>query len=518
MPPTTAPPEFEIKLELPPEAVVRLPGDRVFVRAKRSVRSKKLVSVYFDDGLKLHKRGLSLRVRRDGRRYIQTLKADDGRLFERGEWEMPIAGKSPELEALRGTPVEPLLGKKLWTRLRPIFETRLHRKIYKLTTTACEVELAVEHGEIDTGRRAFPICEAELELRRGDKAGLLELAQAFARSSSAEFAVKSKAQRGYELIDGTIGAAARTDTPQIVKGMPAAAAFQRIGQSCLRQIVANKNAVLKKRADGIHQMRIGLRRFRAALSLFADILPRDEAEKVKMQLRWLAGELKSARELDVLLAQVVSPIEQRGSPAIGINGLSRELHRERRDAVKRAVEAVGSPRFREMTLDIAGWLEVGRWTNSTDPLLRERLAESIDVAARAQLDRRSKKLRKRGRSLSQLDANQRHRLRIQAKKLRYATEFFETLFTGQGDQKRRKAFGVAVRELQDSLGDLNDIAVHGDRTTAIAENSAARSTEPLQRAFAAGLVMGHEGAREAAVLARAERAYKRFRRARNFWN
>jgi CHAD domain-containing protein len=171
-----------------------------------------------------------------------------------------------------------------------------------------------------------------------------------------------------------------------------------------------------------------------------------------------------------------------------------------------------------MTLDIAGWLAVGHWSNSTDPLLRERREESIDVAARAQLDRRSKKLRKHGRLLSELDANQRHRLRIQAKKLRYATEFFETLFTGPRDQKRRKAFVVAVRELQDSLGDLNDIAVHENRTTAMAKASAARSTEPLQRAFAAGLVMGHEGARQAAVLARAERAYKRFRRATIFWN
>jgi CHAD domain-containing protein len=52
---------------------------------------------------------------------------------------------------------------------------------------------------------------------------------------------------------------------------------------------------------------------------------------------------------------------------------------------------------------------------------------------------RWRKVHKKGKALAQLDATSRHKLRIQAKKLRYAAEFFASLFSTKRALKRRYA-------------------------------------------------------------------------------
>ena len=85
------------------------------------------MSVYFDtDKHKLRKKGLMLRVRRIGDRYIQTIKATGkSGLFERDEWENDIASADPDLDLARGTALEPLVGGKFRRQLKPMFETRV---------------------------------------------------------------------------------------------------------------------------------------------------------------------------------------------------------------------------------------------------------------------------------------------------------------------------------------------------------------------------------------------------------
>ena len=512
----TSPIEIEIKLELPsarPLRIAELPAVR---QASRTVRSEQLVSVYFDtDRLKLAHHGATLRVRRVGRQHVQTIKTGNG-LFERGEWEAPVASDHPDLKAARRTPIKSLLTKKAREQLHAVFETRVRRRTYLLRTKAADIALAIDRGEIDTGKSKLPLYEMELELKRGDRAELFELARTLARLTSAELAVKSKSERGYELIEGTVDGVARAEGLKVPKQASAADAFRLIAGSCLKQIVANKPAVLAGKADGIHQMRVGLRRLRAALSLFREILPAGSSLHIKDELKWLTDELGPARELEVLLSNVVTPLAKRGGKVAGIATLSRELQRDRRLARQRAADAVNSSRFRDLMLDLAGWIEIGAWAHN-DPLLAERANESIATCARLELERRWKEVRKRGRALATLEVQRRHKLRIQAKKLRYAAEFFASVFSGKEDGKRHKAFVQTLHELQDRLGELNDIAVHENRSTAVAEASAARAKAQPHRAFAAGLVVGHEEARQQTVLQAAEQAYDRFRKVKPFW-
>jgi CHAD domain-containing protein len=150
---------------------------------------------------------------------------------------------------------------------------------------------------------------------------------------------------------------------------------------------------------------------------------------------------------------------------------------------------------------------------------RDRGEVAIEISAAEQLTRRFRKIRKRGKARARLDARRRHRLRIQAKKVRYAAEFFADLFPGRKAARRRRRFLSALETVQDDLGDLNDIAVHEDRITAIANEggrSRRRRSSP-KRAFAAGLLSGREDARLDAVLANAADACAALARVKPFW-
>jgi triphosphatase len=516
--PVPSPKEIEIKLQLPSPNPARLRGVPLLRRASKSKQIEKQVSVYFDTKrLKLKRSGLTLRVRKVNGRYIQTIKSDDATPFERGEWEREVEGSRPDLTDADDTPLKPFGLKKLRKRLRPVFETRVERATYPLRHNGCEIELAIDRGEIGAGKSTVPLCEAELELKQGDRARLFELARTFASATSAELALKSKSERGYDLLAGDTTAVVKAKAIELAADMPANAAFRSIASSCLKQIVDNKPAVVAGSSEGIHQMRIGLRRLRAALSLFAPMFSDAEVRTLKTELKWITSELGPAREFDVFLSSVVAPLERQHARLVGMRSLSRDLEDRREAARKRALAAISSKRFRELTLNFATWLEAGGWRDPQGPLLRERCEEPIEVTAQAQLARFWKKIRKRGRRLAKLDPHARHKLRIAAKKLRYATEFYQTVFAGRKQQKRRAAFLSALKELQDCLGDLNDIFMHEKLATGMAQASGTRSPRRTRELFAAGLLAGHEEARRKPLLTAAKGALRRFEKLKPYW-
>ena len=139
--------------------------------------------------------------------------------------------------------------------------------------------------------------------------------------------------------------------------------------------------------------------------------------------------------------------------------------------------------------------------------------------AAEQLHSGCKRLLKRGKRLDTLDPHHRHRLRIQAKKLRYAAEFFAPAFPGKKSMLRRKDFVTSLQRLQDALGELNDIAVNekllkqlGDRQDTDAKRHGDRIRKDL-----VGHLSGREEVRIAPLLKQAERAYVAFAKVKPFW-
>jgi triphosphatase len=515
------PKEIELKLEVPPANLPRLAKISRLRALKTPAKSATEISVYFDtENRKLHKKGLMLRVRRVGGRYVQTIKsAGHADLFERDEWESEIDGAMPDLRLAQGTALEPLLSRKFCRQLKPIFETRVQRRTYPLTNGNSDIALSLDKGEIDTGDRSKPLCEIELELKRGHEAELFEVAREVTHAVAGQLALKSKSERGYELLEGSEAAPVKAAPIDLSRGTSTRDAFKTIGLACLKQVLDNVPPLLAGAPEGVHQMRVGLRRLRVAMSLFADILQDPQTAALKHELKWLTGELGPARELEVLVTRVVAPVKRRHSRLQGISSLSRDLKQQRAAALARAQDAAQSERFRALTLDIAGWLEAGQWLRPQDDLIRDRGDVPVEIPAVEQLTRRFKKIRKKGKMLTRLDARSRHKLRIQAKKVRYASEFFAGLFPGKKASKRREKFLSALEFVQDCLGDLNDIAVHEDRITAIADESrrSRRRRASSKRAFAAGLLTGREDARLDAVLQRAADAHAALTGIKPFW-
>ena len=520
----TVPQEIELKLELPEQALAQLTRSPLLEKVRTtSQRSASLVSVYYDtESGKLRRHGLTLRVRHVGRRYIQTVKLEGtnkSALMDRGEWEHSIAGGKPNLKLARDTGPKSIFNKKVQAKLKPLFETRVRRKTYPIRSGGSEIELTIDKGTVASGRRSAPICEVELELKRGEAMELFNVARTLASQAPVRLAVTSKPERGFALLAG-MKTAIRAAPIAILPDASCQAAFQAIARTCLHQILANQDATRSGEPEGLHQTRIGLRRLRAAMSLFGGMLLDPQSNFIKRELRWISGELGPARELDIFFSRVVKPATAGKPQQPGVATLTRDLLRRRRAASQRARSAMASDRFRALVLETAAWIEVGDWTRNADELGHAIRDQPIAGAAVAEMERRRKKLVKRGKRLSDLGPLRRHRMRIQTKKLRYAAEFFGVVFPGKKRSRRQKKFINALEQLQDTLGDLNDISVHENLTEHLANapvNADKRNRRTADKAFAAGRLSGREEARVAMLLKDAERAYESFAKVRPFW-
>jgi triphosphatase len=520
----SSPREIELKFEVPIESLPNLNRGSLLKGANASGRKPaSLVSVYFDTKkLKLRRKALSLRIRRTGRHVVQTVKQETGpSTFVRNEWEHDISARQPNLEVVGNTPLASLLSKKLRRGLMPVFETRVRRKVFQLHCGESEIELCIDTGAIEAGRKSEPICEVELELKHGQRGDLFKVAKMLAEKVPVQLATISKAERGYILLTGEKAHPIKALQIALVPDADVQLAFQSIAWACIHQLVGNQPIMLRGDSDGLHQMRVALRRLRAAISLFSDILADAQTGNLKSELRWIAGELGPARELDIFFKRVVKPVVAGKPNGAGVALLSRDLRHRREDAIVRAHAAVESARFRNLVVDTAAWIEAGDWINNPDVSACRLREQSITVAAAKELRRRWKKLLKRGKRLGKLDAQRRHRLRIQGKKLRYAAEFFASAFPRKKSLARHEKFVASLERLQDALGDLNDIVVHEKLSERFVDGDDASDKGRVGRtrkAFAAGRLSGREEARVAPALKEAKRAYKAFAKEKPFWS
>ena len=287
------------------------------------------------------------------------------------------------------------------------------------------------------------------------------------RALPVQLGLTSKSERGYRLRDGTQDAPLKFAGVTLTPDMSARDAFREIGRACLQQIAGNEAAVCKDDAEGVHQMRVGLRRLRAAISLFAALLDDAQTETIKAELKWLTGELGPARELDVLIARVIKPVQRRTSGWDDIPKLSRQFAGQRAAALTRAREAIASERYRlaeDRDRRLAGDRPMGNAAGRSWP--RPRRFADRDFrrraigAAPAQVPQASQILcrtRRRGGATS-----------CASRPRSCATPAISSTVCFQGNEpdKRREKFLAALETVQDCLGDLNDIAVHENMISA----------------------------------------------------
>ncbi|WFU05675.1 CHAD domain-containing protein (plasmid) [Rhizobium sp. CB3171] len=433
-------PEVELKLELSTEAAKRLSR---FTPLTNPEKVLKQTSTYFDtDDHKLFQNGFTLRVRQTGDVHVQTVKAvgQSQSLFARSEWETPIEGDKPVVDD--SNPLKTEFGEEL--AVSPAFNVEIERRVWTVKENGSLIEVVIDQGSVVSGDRNTAVREAELELKDGNQKDLFVFARKIEAVAPIRFGVRSKAERGFALIEQQKSVFKAEDI-RLDQNMHASDAFQTIAASCFRQFRLNEDVLLRQRnAETLHQARVGLRRLRSDFSLFKRMLPGDEPQRLKDELRWLAGVLGEARNLDVLLTKATDP------------DLRGRLTDAREAAYDDVVEGLNSSRARALMLDFNEWLRCGEYLSlpETEDVRGLSALEFAEMA----LNRMRKKLKKHGQALAKVDDRQRHEARKDAKKLRYAAEFFGSLFDNKRGVRLHRRFIGAMGRLQDHLGLLNDLA------------------------------------------------------------
>ena len=195
---------------------------------------------------------------------------------------------------------------------------------------------------------------------------------------------------------------------------PASEAFAVVATECTDHWRTNAALLLESRAmPHLHQTRVGIRRLRSSFSLFRPLL-RDVpgAFLVAHRLRALALPFGPARDLDVLLSgPLVDDLDD------------EQVHRlaAGREAAYDVVHAIlRSPDWADAVRSLDGLVLLAPWPGVDDPPVRE-------LAAQA-LEKRWHRVVGHVDQLATMAPQDRHRVRIEAKKLRYGCEFFASLY------------------------------------------------------------------------------------------
>lgn len=515
--------EIELKLRVTPADLARIEALPDLAQGFGGRPAVTLESVYYDTpDLRLRRRDVTLRVRRQEEGFLQTVKSGRDRqdgLTSRGEWEVPVPGPAPDLAALSGSPARGHLGPLTEAGLKPLFESRIRRRVCLLDGggDGDAVEMALDSGEIRTPEGAvLPVSEVELELKRGEPRVLYELAQRLAREVPVRIETRSKSDRGYLLASGGGPEPVKAERVVLDPDATVEEALEAIMQGCLGHLLANEAPVLERRdPEGIHQMRVALRRLRSALVLFRPVIPDGQGERLGAEVKWLAGELGDARDWDVFLADLLEPVERAlpGDPALG--ALRAAAEKECEAGYRRALAALGDRRCAALLLEAGNWLESRAWRRQDVSEEAVRLFSPIRDLADPLLEKRHRKAVRRGRGFSRLDSAQRHELRIALKKLRYACGFFRSLHEGKALERYMKQLSA----LQDSLGHLNDVATAARLMGRLAGKGGRRTHGgAAEWRVGAGIVVGWHARGLRDLEPELAKSWKRFSGTGGFWS
>lgn len=470
--------EIELKLHVAPSDLARLARHPALVGLQQgTAASTRLYTVYFDTpDLRLASFGVALRVRRQGAQYIQTVKTlgggnsgDAAAVAVRREWDWPIAGEDPDISLLTLDGIRDLVPQDALPEVRPMFTTDFQRTTLMLRPDPLTaIEVALDTGEIRAGTTYRPISEIELELKAGPVTALFDLARELQRIVPMRISADNKALAGFALVTGRLPEPAKASPLGLTPAATVADGFRHIVRNCMSHVLANEACVLAGGNDeGIHQMRVALRRLRSAFGLFDGVIASGDAKALKDEVRWLMDRLGPARDWDILYHCFFQPFAEKRGHDDAVNQLGQAISSSRRSAHARASEALYSPRYTTLMLRLGGWLESGRWQEDADREILETAAKPLQGMAGPWLAERHRKARKAGRQIQKLNGEQRHRLRISFKKLRYGVDFFRGVYAAA----TVRPYLEKVEALQKSLGDLNDADVSRRLLKALVDES-----------------------------------------------
>jgi inorganic triphosphatase YgiF len=504
--------EIELKLLAPQGALEKLREAPVIVlHARNRGAFHRLETVYYDTPERLlFQHGMSLRVRRSGKHFIQTLKLppNSGQPLARRQWEAPVDGITPDLARLPadevGDPVTTLTN----DALVPVFATKVRRHARQLDLPDASVEIAFDEGTIEAGARQQVLSEIELELKSGNAGVLFDLGTQLLDAAPLRVGTRSKAERGYALAFDVVQSAAKAESFSVTAEHVVDDVIALLVGSCWHHLLKN-HRVAEEGSDpeGVHQMRVALRRLRTICALFRRDIPSPAFQAVNSEAKWLMQQLGPARDWDVF-AEATTTRLVTAAPEVNLGGLREAVERQRKSSYATLQIVLADPRCSRFLLSLGHLVERRGWRNEVDSEALAVLSQPIPTLADKILARLHRKALKRGAHFRQLNIGAQHDLRIDLKKLRYAAEFFLPLYATHAPAKR---YVRRLARLQASLGRARDIA-----STRILLDAIRQDDQP-ELHLAIGAVAGWQARDQMAVAKTLRKRWRRFKATPAFW-
>ncbi|MEM1399906.1 MAG: CYTH and CHAD domain-containing protein, partial [Pseudomonadota bacterium] len=379
-----------MRLLAEPKTLDQLEKDEVLVAGTTgAIKRKHQIGTYFDtEDRRLKRRGVNLRVRRIGESHVQTVKAaarDAASPLTRMEWETDIDGPEPDLVKLAATGASEVTGVLLPGDLEPLFITDVKRTVRTIAydtggPNAALIEVAADRGLVKgAGSTAdtdpTPISELELELKAGPPAALFDLALALNDRHAVRIGFAGKADRGYRLLSGQAPQPRMAAKVALQEGWTVDRCMQVVFKACFDHWIANEAAAeTGTDPEGVHQLRVALRRLRSALSLLKPALSETDRQWLGGEVKWLANSLGPARDWDVFLGEMIPALKEGGFSG-SLDPLVRAARSKQKAAYRQVREVIGSPRYTRLLLEFWRWLDGQGWRSPDLPVQTQPIIE-----------------------------------------------------------------------------------------------------------------------------------------------
>jgi inorganic triphosphatase YgiF len=435
--------EVEIKLQVPAGSLAAL--RRELARGRCSVT--RLAATYFDTRqAALAQAGLVLRLRREGRRWVQALKAPGDGLLERAEHEVDrgVARAMPALDLAAHD--AHAAGRALRHALdgatpEPVFTVVVRRSAREVRIGPARIELAFDEGAISAGNARTPVCELELELLAGPVEALAALAQRWAERHGLWLDTRTKSERGWLLARSAAASpAAGYSAPRMARDVTPDAALRAALRSALAQWLPNASALAAGAGDAthVHQARVGLRRLLALLREFGHW-----SNAVDVGWRERAGfvfdQLGGTRDRDVLEAQLLPALRAAGAPPLRLP--------EATDTSPSPQAACRAPDATRCAIELLAFAHGAPAPDAP--------AGDATALAAERLARLHRQVRRAGRDFATLTDEERHRARRRIKRLRYAAE----AVSSRWPRAAWVDYLDRLKAAQEALGQFQDLCV-----------------------------------------------------------
>lgn len=455
--------EFEIKLNFPAE---KLPAMEALLVSKGALKRQHLQAAYIDtNDFLLSQSGLAFRLRKEGRRWIQTLKARGSNELERLEhnvvvphygagipiWDISLHEAHPAGQILKR-----ILDKKPSPVLQVLYETDIWRRSAKVRGRGAQLEYALDQGVIRATSHVgsvheIPVLELEIELINGDPLVVLNHAQMIVNRFKATIDTRSKAQRGTQLAQGLIASQLEKSKPISLSGKTQGQQLATLIYSCLSQILSNASEInleIENYDEYVHQLRIGLRRLRILLKLL-------NLENIGLDsddhhaLLKIFSELGVYRDFHFLKIKLLPKLILEGAPQFS---LQQDLN------LKHPATLTKEDKFQKLLISL---MKMAMNIERSDTI-----EEGFQLRVLSYIQSIHRSSRKIAKKFETVEDEKRHDLRKKLKQLRYLLEFFKDFYPS----KKFKTYNKSLALVLDNLGEYNDLCIALDQVQELLVN------------------------------------------------